>query len=41
MAAEIHIRIARSDDAAQLVTLAERTFRDAFGADNAPADMDA
>lgn len=41
MAEETHIREAREDDATQLVTLAERAFRDAFGADNAPSDMDA
>jgi GNAT superfamily N-acetyltransferase len=34
------IRPPREEDAAPLSQLAERTFRDAFGASNAPADMD-
>ena len=34
------IRPARESDAAALSELAERTFRDAFGALNTPADMD-
>ena len=34
------IRAAREDDAAALAELAERTFRDAFAAVNAAADMD-
>lgn len=34
------IRSARESDAAALAALAERTFRDAFGADNEPEDMD-
>ncbi len=33
------IRLARADDAAALAELAERTFRDAFGADNRPDDL--
>jgi GNAT superfamily N-acetyltransferase len=36
-----HPRTARPEDAAELARFAERTFRDTFGADNAPADMDA
>ena len=35
------IRAATTQDAAGLSTLAERTFRDAFAADNTAADMDA
>ncbi len=34
-------RLAGPADAAALAALAERTFRDAFAADNSPADMDA
>jgi len=34
------IRVAREGDAAALSALAERTFRDAFGASNRAADMD-
>lgn len=34
------IRRARPEDAAALAELAERTFRDAFGATNDPVDMD-
>jgi ribosomal protein S18 acetylase RimI-like enzyme len=34
------IRIATAADAAALASLAERTFRDAFGAQNSAADMD-
>jgi ribosomal protein S18 acetylase RimI-like enzyme len=36
---QVTIRRARADDAAALAELAERTFRDAFAADNDPADM--
>ena len=36
----VRIRIARESDAALLAELAERTFREAFGDDNTPADMD-
>jgi ribosomal protein S18 acetylase RimI-like enzyme len=35
------IRPASEDDADRLAKLAERTFRDTFAADNAPADMEA
>ncbi len=34
------IRLATTEDARELAELAERTFRDAFGAMNTPADMD-
>jgi diamine N-acetyltransferase len=38
----VHVDIRRADiaDAASLAQLAERTFRDAFGAENRPSDMD-
>ena len=36
-----HIRTATPDDADQLATLATRTFRDTFAADNSAADMKA
>jgi ribosomal protein S18 acetylase RimI-like enzyme len=39
-AASWTIRLARESDAAALAALAERTFRDAFGAVNAPEDVD-
>ncbi len=34
------MRKAREGDLVELAALAERTFRDSFGADNAPADID-
>lgn len=34
------LRRAAAEDAAALASLAEQTFRDAFGADNDPGDMD-
>ena len=34
------IRRATAEDAAALASLAEKTFRDAFAADNDPGDMD-
>jgi diamine N-acetyltransferase len=40
-AAGVSIRPAVRDDAEALAALAEQTFRDAFAADNDPADMDA
>jgi diamine N-acetyltransferase len=40
VSAEWTIRAAREGDAAALAALAERTFRDAFAAVNAAADMD-
>ena len=39
--AELFIRIASRDDAEILVELGIRTFRDAFGPDNDPQDMEA
>src|SRR5438132_14264313 len=40
MTSNVRIRDARADDAAPLAALAERTFRDAFAADNTAADME-
>ncbi len=37
----MHIRHASTADAGTLAKLAARTFRDAFAADNEPADMEA
>ena len=37
---DVRVRVARESDAALLAELAERTFRDAFAADNTPDDMD-
>jgi ribosomal protein S18 acetylase RimI-like enzyme len=37
----VTVRAATAGDAGVLAALAERTFRDAFGGSNAPADMDA
>ena len=36
----VTIRVARVPDASWLAALAERTFRETFGADNAPEDME-
>ena len=36
----LHIRVGATDDAEALAELAERTFRDAFGADNPGDDME-
>jgi hypothetical protein len=41
MPGQPHIRLATPADAEPLAALAERTFRDTFADDNAPADMDA
>ena len=37
----VHIRAAVASDAATLTELGARTFRDTFGADNTPEDMEA